>query len=467
MQVTNRKLTRNLQEIQPQDTAASDTRTAPETPNGQCHPTAHGVRMDRILVVEDSHTQAQQLQCILEGEGYLVEVAPDGEQGFNLFNASAFDLVISDIQMPGISGYEFCRKIKDDPARQDVPIILLTALTDPTDIVQGLECGADNFIPKSHSPDYLLRQVKAILDNKSLRTGGKFKIGAEVVFLGKKLTINSDKEQILGLLISTFEDVVRTNRELRAREKELAEAKGQLDRYACQLEGQVRSTEDKYQRADEALSASEERFHLLLDGVKDFAIFMLDPEGNVVTWNIGAERIKGYQAEEINGKHVSTFYPAEDVARGKPEQDLQQAVAQGRYEDEGWRVRKDGSRVFANVVITPLHSKTGQHVGFAKVIRDVTERKKLEEQFHQAQKMEAVGQLAGGVAHDFNNLLTVISGYSEMLLSRLAHRPIPPAGCCKEIHKAGERAAALTRQLLAFSRKQIIAAEGAGPERPR
>src|ERR1022692_795036 len=120
--------------------------------------------------------------------------------------------------------------------------------------------------------------------------------------------------------------------------------------HARQLEGQVRSTENKYQRADEALSASEERFHLLLDGVKDFAIFMLDPEGKVVTWNIGAERINGYRAEEIIGKHFSTFYPAEEAAQGKPEQKLQQAMAQGRYEDEGWRVRKDGSRIFENVV---------------------------------------------------------------------------------------------------------------------
>ena len=453
--MTNGKLSRNLQEIHLQDTAASDTGAVPETRNGQCHPTATGKRLARILVVEDSPTQAQQLQCILEEDGYLVEIAPDGEQGFDLFNASEFDLVISDIRMPGISGYELCRKIKDDPARRDVPIILLTSLTDPMDIIQGLECGADNFITKSTQPDDLLGRVRAILDNKALRSGGKFKVGAEVVFLGKRLTINSDKEQILDLLVSTFEDVVRTNRELRARETELAEAKGQLDRYARQLEGQVRSTEDKYQRADEALSASEERFHLLLDGVKDFAIFMLDPEGKVVTWNIGAERIKGYRAEEIIGKHFSTFYSAEDVARGKPEQELQQAVVQGRYEDEGWRVRKDGARVFVNVVITPLHSNTGQHIGFAKVTRDVTERKKLEEQFHQAQKMETVGQLAGGVAHDFNNLLTVISGYSEVLLNRLPATD-PASGLLQEIHKAGERAAGLTRQLLAFSRKQII-----------
>src|SRR6202011_2094268 len=139
----------------------------------------------------------------------------------------------------------------------------------------------------------------------------------------------------------------------------------------------------------------------------------------------------------------------------KPEQELQQAVAQGRCEGEGWQVRKDGSRVFANVVITPLRTNDGQNIGFAKVTRDVTERKKLEDQLRQAQKMEAVGQLAGGVAHDFNNLLTIISGYSEMLLGRL--KPGDRSyDLLREIHRAGDRAASLTRQLLAFSRKQIL-----------
>src|SRR5229473_1043715 len=132
-------------------------------------------------------------------------------------------------------------------------------------------------------------------------------------------------------------------------------------------------------RAEEELRQSEERFRLMLSGVKDYAIYMLDPEGRVVSWNAGAERIKGYRAEEIIGQHFARFYPAEDVERGKPWYELKAAVQQERYAEEGWRVRKDGSRFWANVVITALRDETGQLRGFGKVTRDMTERKQIEQ----------------------------------------------------------------------------------------
>ncbi len=130
----------------------------------------------------------------------------------------------------------------------------------------------------------------------------------------------------------------------------------------------------------EALRASEEQFRLLVESVRDYGIFMLDPQGHVTSWNLGAERIKGYAAAEILGQHFSRFYPEPDVASGKPAHELGVAAAQGRFEDEGWRVRKDGSHFWANVVITALHDATGRLVGFAKVTRDLTERKRAEEE---------------------------------------------------------------------------------------
>lgn len=132
-------------------------------------------------------------------------------------------------------------------------------------------------------------------------------------------------------------------------------------------------------QAEKALRLSEEKFRLLVSGVKDYAILMLDPEGHIASWSDGAERIKGYRAEEIIGQHFSRFYPAEDVEKGKPPYELKVAAAQGRFEDEGWRVRKDGSRFWANVVITALRDETGQLRGFGKVTRDMTERKKIEQ----------------------------------------------------------------------------------------
>jgi PAS domain S-box-containing protein len=132
-------------------------------------------------------------------------------------------------------------------------------------------------------------------------------------------------------------------------------------------------------RADEALKQSEERFRLLVEGVKDYAMFSLTPDGHVASWNLGAERIKGYRADEIIGRHFSCFYPEEDIRNGKPEQELRTAISEGRIEDEGWRVRKDGSKFWANVVITALSDSAGHLQGFSKVSRDITERKRSEQ----------------------------------------------------------------------------------------
>jgi hypothetical protein len=334
---------------------------------------------------------------------------------------------------------------------------------------------------------------------------------------------------------------------------------------------------DETQRilAEDALRTSEERMRLLIEGAQDYAIYMLDAKGTIITWNLGAERMMGYTAEEIIGQNVSRFYSATDIANAVPARELQLAIANGRLEDEGWRVRKDESRFWANGVLSALMD--GSKVrGFSKVVRDVTERRqteellrsvlynaldgiasidaegriqsfnragerlfgypaaevigqnirlllpesspgaldgyfgdtmltgesmvigvgaelrgrrkdgamfplemavtefrldnerhftavlrdltgqnKLQEQLRQSQKLEAFGQLAGGVAHDFNNLLTVIAGDSESLLAELGPDD-PHRDLVSDIRDAGTRATSLTRQLLAFSRRQVL-----------
>src|ERR1700750_2625364 len=166
---------------------------------------------------------------------------------------------------------------------------------------------------------------------------------------------------------------------------------------------------------------SERSFRLLVEGVADYALYMLDPTGVVTSWNIGGQRIKGYAPDEILGQHFSRFYTDTDRANGQPSRALRIAREQGRYEEEGWRVRKDGTFFWASVVIDPIH-EDGRLVGFAKITRDITERRqaqlKMEEmQKHlaEAQKLDALGQLTGGVAHDFNNILMVISGSLHFL----------------------------------------------------
>ena len=171
------------------------------------------------------------------------------------------------------------------------------------------------------------------------------------------------------------------------------------------LVGFAKVTRDmsEQRQASEILRQSEERFRLLVESVKDYAIFMLDPEGKIATWNIGAERLKGYSAEEIVGKHFSRFYPEADVRAGKCELELEGAVREGRFEDEGWRVRKDGSRFWANVVITALRDRRGTLVGFAKVTRDLTERRLREqERVHLAERTaarDAAERLVGLLTH--------------------------------------------------------------------
>jgi PAS domain S-box-containing protein len=170
----------------------------------------------------------------------------------------------------------------------------------------------------------------------------------------------------------------------------------------------------------DALRQTERRFRLLMDSVVHYAIYTLDTEGHVTSWNPGAERAKGYTRDEIVGQNFSLFYTPEDRAAGKPAHDLASARADRRFEEESWRVRKDCTRFWATVVIEPMWDDDHQFVGFANITRDITERRNFEEakeQLHQSQKMEAVGQLTGGVAHDFNNLITVVSGSLDLISS--------------------------------------------------
>ncbi len=204
------------------------------------------------------------------------------------------------------------------------------------------------------------------------------------------------------------------------------------------------------------------RYQLLVEAVRDYAIYLLDPDGYISSWNAGAEHFKGYRAHEIIGQHFSCFYTEEDRAAGLPAKALATAVSEGRFEAEGWRVRKDGTQFWTSVIIDPIHNASGKLLGFAKITRDITEKKQAaddllvaREALHHSQKLEALGLLTGGVAHDFNNLLMVIRGSAELLrqpgLSDSKRQQYIDA-----ISSTSDRAAHLTRQLLAYARKQPL-----------
>ncbi len=176
-------------------------------------------------------------------------------------------------------------------------------------------------------------------------------------------------------------------------------------------------------RAEEALRESEVRFRLLVQGVRDYAIFMLDRDGRVATWNAGAERIKGYRAEEIIGRHFSAFYPAADVATAKPTRALETAVRDGKYEDEGWRVRKDGTSLWANVLITTIRAPDGQIIGFAKVTQDLTERRAANERAIADARRLAEAESASrtksefltAMSHELRTPINAAMGYAELI----------------------------------------------------
>ncbi|PHQ63977.1 MAG: hybrid sensor histidine kinase/response regulator [Sphingobium sp.] len=230
------------------------------------------------------------------------------------------------------------------------------------------------------------------------------------------------------------------------------------------LLGFAKVTRDLTERraSQEALRKSEERFRLLVQSVTDYAIYMLDPVGTITSWNSGAERFKGYKTDEILGENFARFYSEEDRIAGLPSRALNTAEREGRFEAEGWRIRKDGTRFWANVVIDPIRDSQGALLGFAKITRDLTERRESQQALEdariaiiQAQKMDAIGKLTGGVAHDFNNLLAVIVGSLDLARQRLANGG--------EIDRfldnamaAAERGATLTQRMLAFARRQEL-----------
>ena len=216
------------------------------------------------------------------------------------------------------------------------------------------------------------------------------------------------------------------------------------------------------QLAQQALIESERQFRMLVSGVTDYALYMLDPKGYVTSWNAGGHHIKGYLPDEIIGQHFSQFYTVTDRAAGRPARALGIASEAGRYEEEGWRVRKDGSFFWASVVIDPIRNDDGTLAGFAKITRDITERReaqlaleKIQRQLAEAQKMDALGQLTGGIAHDFNNLLMVVSGHVQSLKKAVADDP-KMQRAVQAIELAAQRGANLTRQLLSFSRRQRV-----------
>jgi PAS domain S-box-containing protein len=362
-----------------------------------------------ILVVDDDVKTLAAMEALLSGPGRNIFTASSGTEALRLLLREDFALILMDVRLPVMDGFETAALIRQRERFRYTPIIFISAIdTLESDVFRGAASGA---------VDYLFKPVVP---------------------------------QILQAKVSVFVDLFHKNEQLKL----------------------------------QAIRQSEERFRLVVESLQDYAVFMMDPSGRVSTWNLGAERIVGWTQQEAIGKLFGSFYTSEDEAKGLPGHALKESAFAGRYEEEGWRLRKDGAPFWANVVVTSLVDDHGELVGFSAVFRDLTgrkkteeqlkrlnsdleeryvekaaelahtisEREKLQEQLLQVQKMESIGTLAGGIAHDINNILNIISGYANMILQN-ADSTDNDAEHIEVIIETVERGVSLVRQLLAMARK--------------
>ncbi|MBI4542397.1 MAG: response regulator [Gemmatimonadetes bacterium] len=351
----------------------------------------------RVLLVEDSPTQAEALKLLLEQHGYVVTGAASGEEALRLVPGGQFDLVLSDIVMPGIHGYEVCRRIKTDLGLRDLPVILLTVLGDPLDIVRGLECGADNYVTKPYEPEKLLGRIRLVLDTKALRRRVKPRLGVTVSFLGRQLDITSEKEQILDLLIATFEDVVRTNDKLRASQAQLVEAHAQLETYSRQMAVQAQ--------------VSAEKYWTLMQHATD-AIFVTDPSGRILESNARAAALAGMKLDDLLGRPFTEFVLGDEVEYVRVQFAKLPTVRRLEAADIHLR-HADGHLVCTDLVASLVPADP--HPLVFVVARDVGQRNRFERQAVEQEKLALMGQLLAGVAHEINNPISYVLANLEQL----------------------------------------------------
>ena len=397
----------------------------------------------RILIVEDSATQAEQLRYVLEQRGYHLSAARNGHEALAAIRAHAPTLVISDIVMPEMDGYQLCRQIKQDEKSNSIPVILLTSLSDPVDVVRGLEAGADNFVFKPYEEEYLLARVAYILANRHLRESESTKMGVEIFFSGRKFFISSDRLQILNLLLSTYEAAVQKNRQL-------AEARDELKQFNEKLEAKVKERTAALEAEIVERKQAEEKIReqaALLDKAQE-AIMVRDLEDRVIYWNKSAERLYGWTAVEALGQNADKLLFKEESPQLS--QARQQVLERGEWMGELAQLTKAGKPIIVESRWTLVRDNKGNAKSKLVINTDITEKKKLEAQFLRAQRLETLGALAGGIAHDLNNALAPIMMGVQLLQEDLTAQE--RRTMLDTMNDSVQHASEMVKQIVAFAR---------------
>lgn len=392
-----------------------------------------------ILIVEDSATQAEQLKHTLQQHGYAVCETRDGVAALARLHERKPLLVITDINMPGMDGYELCRRIRGDAALADLPVILLTSLSDPEDVVLGLECGADNFVTKPLDEEYLLSRIRYIMANRHLRSLESTRISLEISLGGRKHLITADRLQMLHLLLSTYESAV-------LRSKQLLRAQEELRRLNESLEEKVRERTAALTAEIAERRASEQRFSMIFHSspvAKGFGTL----DGRFLDVNEQFCEFFGHAREELLDRTLAELHLwANPGDRAFVDEKLRDRKPLRNHEIR-FR-RKSGEVRTALLSVDTL--EFGDKPVFLATIVDITDRKELEVQIQRLERMESVGRLASGIAHDMNNILAPI-----MMGAPLLRMGLPPEEMEKTlatIETSAQRGAALVRQLTIFGR---------------
>jgi two-component system, cell cycle sensor histidine kinase and response regulator CckA len=399
----------------------------------------------RLLIVEDDQTQRLKLTAILESQGYDVAVAADGVDGLEKVKSLHPDLVLSDIIMPRMDGYELCRAIRNDPALIATRVVLLTAQGEMADVIKGLEAGADNYVTKPYDTKRLLGTCEAILADVS--SEGEIECPCHafppLAVDEAHVAIRSSRKQILNFFVSMYRDAQTRHTELQAAHKKLRYYSEHLSQL---VEERTAEALDAHTRQRKAEEESQSRAKLL-DKAHD-AIIVTDYDSQIKYWNEGAERLYGWTSAEVVGRTIGSIL--HDVRHPASTEALRSVVEWGKWEGELFQIAKDGGERTVQSSWTLLTDDEDNSDGILSINVDITEKKTLEAKFLRTQRLESIGMLAGGIAHDLNNLVGPILMGAELLKRKIQDEDVRRT--LGVIESGARRAVDVVQQVLTFAR---------------